>query len=246
MLRPYKAVALACTLVALAPLHAAAQDGWLGRVGGMISGKPGTGPLTQREADTGVRTMLNIGVEVAAARLGVVDGFFGDPQVKLPLPGSLASTQKRLAAFGMSGPLDELQLAMNRAAESSMPTVKKLALDAVSGMTISDGLGIVRGGDTAGTTFLRSKTEAKLKELLRPQVEKALISTGAFKALDKLAGSAMTRSLARDARKDVIEFTLTRTLDATFMVVGEQEKAVRADPGKYGVAILKRVFGAGA
>ena len=52
--------------------------------------------LTQREALAGVRAALERGARSAVAALGQTDGFLGNPQVKIPLPESLART-----AFGL-------------------------------------------------------------------------------------------------------------------------------------------------
>jgi hypothetical protein len=68
------------------------------RVVGVLSGKPGRGAITQPEAVQGVRAALGAAADAAATRLGAPDGFWGAPQFKLSLPGSLGAAQKSLAA----------------------------------------------------------------------------------------------------------------------------------------------------
>ena len=41
-------------------------------------------------------------------------------------------------------------------------------------MTIDDAMGVLRGGDTAATDFLRKKTEPSLRKAFRPYFDKEL------------------------------------------------------------------------
>ena len=87
--------------------------------------------------------------------------------------------QSQLKQVGLSGPLDDLQLRMNRAAEDAVPAGKTIIVDAVKSITIEDAVGILRGGDTAATDFLRGRTENNLRGLFTPYVESALNESGA-------------------------------------------------------------------
>src|SRR5256885_10464610 len=75
--------------------------------------------ITRQEAVSGLRTALEKGSHAAVAQLGRTDGFFGNPQVRIPLPDSLTRTEKMLRRVGMGGYADELVLTMNRAAEAA-------------------------------------------------------------------------------------------------------------------------------
>jgi hypothetical protein len=158
----------------------------------------------------------------------------------------LARAQARLRPFGLSGPLDEMEIGLNRAAEAAMPEAKRLALDVAKSLTFGDALAIVRGGDTAATTFLRQRTEAGLATALRPRLSAALDQAGVFAALDRLKDGAMVQSLAADARRDVTDFAVREALDGFYETLAEEEKAIRADPARRTTAILRRVFGSGS
>ncbi|MBU6372547.1 MAG: DUF4197 family protein [Alphaproteobacteria bacterium] len=243
------AIAGLCAVLVLAPAAASAasaapagQSGWMGRIAGILSGQPGAGPVTQREADQGVREALTIAAAAAADRLGAPGGFLDSPRVRIPLPGALARAQARLQPFGMSAPLDELEQELNRAAEATMPEAKRLALEAVKSLTFGDALAIVRGGDQAATTFLRSRTEAALAAKLRPQMAAALEKSGAFAALDRVRANGLVQAFAGDVRKDVTDFAVQKAVDGFFATLAEEEKAIRADPARRTSAIMKRVF----
>jgi hypothetical protein len=213
------------------------------RVVGVLTGKPGRGPVTQREAEQGMRAALGAAADAAAVRLGAVDGFWGAPQFKLILPGALGAAQIRLRAFGMAAPLDDLELKMNRAAEAAVAQSKPIFLAAVRDLTISDGLALLRGGDGSATAFFRQRTEAQLSNMLRPQLETAMGQTGAFKAIDvAMERQPLLKNLAGDMRKDVVDYANRAALDALYRAMAQEETKLRTDPLARSSAILKRVF----
>jgi hypothetical protein len=133
-----------------------------------------------------------------------------------------------------------------------MPAAKTLFVNAVSGITLTDALSILRGGDTAATDYLRGKTGPDLTNLLRPKMETSLQSTGAFSALNRAsssmslggynlggAGATMTGNL----KGQIIDFACSKALDGAFYYVGQEEAAIRRDPVKRTTSILKKVFG---
>src|SRR2546422_7558566 len=129
--------------------------------------------ITRQEAVSGLRSALEKGSHTAVAQLGRTDGFFGNPQVKIPLPDSLTRTEKMLRRVGMGRYADELVLTMNRAAEAAVPEARQLLVDSLRKMTISDAKGILAGGDTAGTADFRRTTPDPPHRRLTPGVKRA-------------------------------------------------------------------------
>lgn len=119
--------------------------------------------ISSREAAAGLKAALEKGSQAAVAALGRTDGFFGNPQVRIPLPESLARAEKLMRRFGMGRHADELILTMNRAAEAAVPEAKQLFVDAVRKMTVQDAKAILQGGDTAGTEYFRRSTQEQLR-----------------------------------------------------------------------------------
>jgi hypothetical protein len=208
-------------------------------------------------AAPGIRSMLVTATRAATRRLGQHDGFFGDQIVRIPLPGLLGSAQDRLQRVGLSGPLDDLELRMNRSAEAVMPTARDLVINAIRSMSISDGLNILRGSDTAATQYLRSRTQYALTGLLRPPMEDTLASSGAYGALDGAAalvdqrsglgrffgGGRNARSTAQDYRGEITDFAVEKALDGVFHYVGEEERGIRQNPAGRTRDILRGLFG---
>jgi len=106
----------------------------------------------------------------------------------------------------------------------------------------------IRGPDTAATEYLRGQTSNSLAQLFAPIMESALNQTGALRLVDDVAaqmGSVpFAPSLGANARNDLIEHGVDYGLKGVFHFIGEEEKAIRANPAKRTSDILRRVFGA--
>jgi len=201
------------------------------------------GTLTQRDAAAGLREALQVSAVEVTTRLGRTDGFFADPRVKIPLPGTLGRAQRTLAPMGMSAPLDDLERRVNRGAEAAMPQARTLFVNAIRSMSVSDAVGIVRGGDDAGTRYLRERSQTQLTALLRPHMESALTQAGAFTALDTAASRAGFAGAAQNLRGELVTFAVAKALDGAFGYIAEEERAIRRDPVRRTSDLLRRVFG---
>ncbi|WP_417490759.1 DUF4197 domain-containing protein [Maricaulis sp.] len=212
------------------------------------------GRLSQTDARSGIRAALETASRLATQRLGRADGFFGDPAVHIPLPRQLASLQRQLSRVGMSGPVDDLELRINRSAEAAMPAAGRIFTDAVQSISLNDAISIVRGGDTAATDYLRGRSENRLTTLLRPSMENALTGSGAYRAVDAvepqisrgqslLGGLFGNRSATGSLRDTVTDHAVGSAIDGVFHYIGQEERAIRQDPVQRGSDILRRVFG---
>jgi len=77
--------------------------------------------LSQGEASQGLKTALEQGAKAAVLQLGQTNGFLGNEKVRIPLPGYLNDAATLLRTLGQGQQLDELVMAMNRAAEAAVP-----------------------------------------------------------------------------------------------------------------------------
>jgi len=144
--------------------------------------------------------------------------------------------------------LVELQTQLNRGAEKAAPVAKDIFLGAVRGLTITDAFNILRGPETAATEYLKTNTTTQLTQLFSPIMENALNQTGALQLVDnvssQLGSVPFAPNLGTNARIDLIEHGVDYGLRGVFHFIGEEEKAIRANPAKRTSNILKRVFGA--
>jgi hypothetical protein len=199
--------------------------------------------LSEGDAAAGVRAALERGALAAVAGLGRNDGFLGNPQVRIPLPGYLNDIAKLLRATGQGRKVDELVTAMNRAAEAAVPLAKPLFVSTVKAMSVDDALRIVRGGATSVTDYFAGKTHVALAEKFLPIVTRATEKVALAERYNAVAGKAAGFGLVKGGDANVQKYVTGRALDGLYLMIGEEEKKIRADPLKTGSALLRKVFG---
>jgi hypothetical protein len=200
-------------------------------------------PLTETDAAGGVREALRRGAEAAVANLGRTDGFLGNKAVRIPLPGYLADAGKLMRTFGQGKRVDELETAMNRAAESAVPAARQLLVDTVRAISVEDALKIVKGGDTSVTEFFQRKTRVPLGEQFLPIVTQATQKVSLADKYNKVAAKAQGVGLVKPEDASIQHYVTRKALDGLYWMIGEEEKKIRKDPVGTGSAILKKVFG---
>ena len=202
------------------------------------------GDLSNAEAGSGLKTALEQGALLAVALLGKPDGFLGNPKVRIPLPGYLDEASKLLKNFGQGRRIDELVMAINRAAESAVPMGKDLLVGAVRSMNVNDAKNILRGGDTSVTAFFADKTRVPLGIKFLPVVNQATEKVGLASKYNEFAGKAAGFGLVKKEDANIQQYVTGRTLDGLYLVIGEEERKIRQNPVGTGSAILQKVFGA--
>jgi len=200
--------------------------------------------ISNADAASGLKQALNDGSLAAVARLGVENGYFGNPRVKIPLPPSLQRIEGALRLAGMKRQADELVLSMNRAAEAAVPEAKQLLLDAVRKMSVQDAKGILTGGDTAATEYFKRTTAAQLTQRFLPIVKKATDRVGLAQQYNSLAGQGAQLGLVRKEQATIENYVTAKALDGLYYMIGEQEKAFRKNPVGASSDIVRKVFGA--
>lgn len=200
--------------------------------------------LTNADASTGLRQVLTQGANQAVSSLGKKDGFFLNKQVKIPLPPKLAKAEKVMRLAGMGSQADDLVLAMNRAAEAAVPEAKPLLLDAVKSMSVDDAKKILTGGDDSVTQFFKTKTSDPLMLKFMPIVQKYTANVGLAKKYNKVAGQGVELGLIKKEDADIDSYVARSALDGVYKIIGQEEKAIRANPAQAIGDLAKKVFGA--
>ena len=204
----------------------------------------GIADMTNSDAVSGLRGALNEGSIAAVAKLGVENGFFADPQVKIPLPPSIKRVEGALRAVGMRRQADELILTMNRAAEAAVPEAKQLLVDAVKKMSVQDAKGILTGGDTAATDYFKRTTASDLAKRFLPIVKKATDRVGLAQQYNSLASQGAALGLIKEDQATIEGYVTKKALDGLYFMIAEQEKAFRQNPLGASSDLVKKVFGA--
>jgi hypothetical protein len=208
-----------------------------------LGAAPPAAALTETDAAAGVRAALERGASSAVSLLGRSDGFLRNPKVRIDLPGFLKDAAKLLQAMGQGRRVDELVLAMNRAAEAAVPQARALLVAAVKSMSVDDALKIVRGPGDSVTQFFSAKTREPLGQQFLPIVAGATERVALAKKYDALAGRAAGMGLLKKEDANLNGYVTAKALDGLYLMIGEEERKIRRDPVGTGSAILKKVFG---
>jgi hypothetical protein len=204
----------------------------------------GLASLSNADATKGLKTALETGALTAVKLLGVQDGFLANPRVHIPLPSGLQEASKFLKAMGQGKQLEDLEVAVNRAAESAVPMARTLLVNAARAMTVTDAKNILAGGETSVTDFFAGKTRAPLSTQFLPSVKQAVSKVGLAVKYDRVAGKAAGLGLLKQEDASIDQYVTRKALDGLYLVIGDEEKKIRQDPIGTGSAILQKVFGA--
>ncbi len=200
--------------------------------------------LSEKDAVSGLKEALTQGAANAVGKLGRVDGFMGDARVRIPLPEPLQKVDTMLRRFGMGRYGDELTLTMTRAAEAAVPEAKTLRWNAVKEMSVQDAKNILGGGNTAATEYFRSKTAQPLAAKFLPIVQQATAKVQLTQKYDEFAGKASRLGLIDGQQANLENYVTQKALDGLFLMMAEEEKAIRANPLGQASKLLAKVFGA--
>lgn len=199
--------------------------------------------LSNKDAVGGLKEALTQGAGSAVGLLGKTDGFLGNPKVKIPLPENLQKVEGLVRGFGGGRYVDELETAMNRAAEAAVPEAKTLLVNAIKQMSVEDAKGILSGGDDAATQYFRRSTSGPLGEKFKPIVTKAIAKVKLADKYDEFAGKAAKFGLVKESDAHLESYITAKALDGLYLMIAEQEKAIRQDPVSAAGSLAKKVFG---
>lgn len=191
----------------------------------------------------GLREVLNRGVASSLTSLGAVDGYLKNPKVHIPLPPLLAKAAPMLRTFGQGKRLDQLETTLNRAAERAVPKARDTLVAAVKDMRVDDARRIVTGGDDSVTRYFETHTRAPIQQAMYPLVDEACRSLDVARQVNRLLGKLKPLGLVGEDEATLQQHVTGKAVDGLFLMVAEQERALRADPIKAGSALLKRVLG---
>jgi len=199
--------------------------------------------LSNAEVSGGLKEALIQAAGKAVGQLSATDGFFGNKEVKIPLPETLQKAEKAMRMFGMGKQADELVLKMNRAAEAAVPEAKALLVDSVKKMSVADAKAILAGGDDAATQYFKKTTSAPMAEKFLPIVKKATENVQLAQQYNKFAEMGSKYGVVKKEQSNLEQYVTQKTLDGVYLMMAKEEAAIRKDPVGQASNLLKKVFG---
>lgn len=211
---------------------------------------------SEAEIVSALKEALTIGAKEGAQALSKNDAYYKSIY-KILLPPDADGIIKHIARIpGGQKKLDDVLLGINRAAESAAASAAPIFANAISGMSVRDGMNILTGPDNAATAYLQKSTRSALLDAYRPNMQAALakpVLAGVsaqdswsllMGSYNKLAGSLAGQIAGMNAvHSDLGEYVLEKAVDAIFLKIADEEKAIRANPLNYSSSIIKKVFG---
>jgi len=213
--------------------------------------------LTDGDIIEGLKEALTIGARNAAERLASENGYYGDQQVKIPLPEEAGVIVENISRIpGGEQLLENVILSINRAAEDAAREVAPVFADAVTRMTIADGYNILHGADNAATEYLRSSTWNELYSLYKPKITAStdreivagISAQQSWLALTEkwniLANSVAGRLAGfNPVTTDLDDFLTRKALEGVFLKIADEELKIRKEVSARVTPLLQRVFG---
>jgi len=200
--------------------------------------------LSNADVSSGLKTALGQGINDAVGKLGQAGGFLNNPKVRIPLPGKLEKARGTLRLMGLGGQLDELETAMNRAAEAAVPESEELLKQALKQMSLADAKRILTGGDDAATQYFKQVTYEPLKLRFAPIIAAATAKVKLTESYDKIAAKGVELGILKPEDANIQSYVTDKTLDGLYLMMAEEERAIRKDPMGQASSLIKKVFGA--
>jgi len=216
-----------------------------------------TDTLTETEVVNGLKEALETGARNSASILSLENGYYGDPLVKILLPEEGRVIVDNISRIpGGDKLVEDVVLSINRAAEDAAKEAAPIFVSSITGMSINDAFGILRGENDAATVYLRNTTYDNLYALYKPKIgqsiEKDLVGNlsahDAWNTLTSQWNTVANSVVGRLANLTPVETDLTdyltnKALDGMFFKVEEEEFKIRTQISARVTPLLQKVFG---
>ncbi len=206
-----------------------------------IVSESGSG-LSSQDIANGLKEALTMGAEKGCVNLAKPDGFFKNAALKILMPPEAQKVESTIRSLGMNQLADDFILSMNRAAEDACHAAAPIFVKAIKDMSITDGINILKGNETAATTYLKSKTQEDLKASFNPIIKTSLNKVDATKYWEKIITTYNAIPLTKKMNPDLAAYVTEKSMDGIYSEIATQEKEIRANPMARTTALLKSVF----
>ncbi|NVJ53990.1 MAG: DUF4197 domain-containing protein [Campylobacteraceae bacterium] len=223
-----------------------------------------TSSLSQDTVSKGLKEALKVGVNYATKTLGAQNGYLNNKEVKIPLPQNLQKAETIIRQVGGDKVADDLIKSMNKAATNAAPKTAKIFIEAIEKMNLEDAKKILSGDEHAATDYFKENTNNKLKELIKPIVNKTMQENSVSKYYDtfntyykqygkEYVENSSVMNLAKNFGVDkyipsasdesLDDYVTNKAIDGLFKMISEKEASIRENPVEQTTSILKKVFG---
>lgn len=198
---------------------------------------------TTSEVAAGLKEALVNGVSKGSDLVSQLDGYFKNPEIKIPFPPDVKKVEDKLRQVGLGNEVDKFVMTLNRGAEDAAKEAKPIFVTAIKSMTIEDAWGILRGNESAATEYLRRTTSAQLFEKFKPVVQNSLNKVSATKYYSDIVTKYNAIPFVERVNPNLDDYATQKAIDGLFVMIAKEEKLIRQDPVARTTDLLKKVFG---
>ena len=200
-------------------------------------------PLTTAEVAEGLKEALIKGISTGSDLASQVDGYFKNPEIKIPFPPEVKKVEDKLRQIGLGNEVDKFVMTLNRGAEDAAREAKPIFITAIKSMTIQDAWGILRGEQDAATQYLKRTTTPQLKEKFKPVIQSSLNKVSATKYYGDIVNTYNKIPFTDDVNPNLDDYATDKAIEGLFTLIAKEEKNIRQDPVARTTELLKKVFG---
>ena len=191
---------------------------------------------------SGLKQVLEMGVSSGVDLLSKDGGYFKDQAVRILLPEELQKVDKTLRSVGLGSLADQGLKVLNEAAENAVSQAKPIFLSAIRNMTFTDAMNILKGNNTAATTYLKNSTYSSLETAFAPKVQASLSEVGADKVWENIINKYNQIPLVKPVEPNLTKYVTQQAINGLFVKVGDKEKEIRTNIAARTTPLLKSVF----
>ena len=199
--------------------------------------------FSEKDASDGIKEALVKGTDKSVKSVSGVNGYWGNPEIKIPFPQDAKDMETKLRGIGMGKKVDEFNESMNHGAEKASNEAKPIFVAAIKGMTVTDATKIVRGENNAATSYLKRTTSKELNIKFQPIIKASLETVNATKYWAELVNSYNQIPFVKKMNPNLTEYVTGKAIDGLFIMIAKEELNIRKDPLARTSELLKKVFG---
>jgi len=199
--------------------------------------------VSTEEVAAGLKEALTNGASKGSDLVSQLDGYYKNPEIKIPFPPEAKQVETKLRAMGMGSEVDKFIVALNRGAEDAAKEAKPIFVSAVKQMTIQDAWSILKGENNAATQYLKKTTTAELTEKFKPHVQTSLNKVNATKYYSDLVNTYNKIPFVTKVNPNLDDYATGKAIDGLFVMIAREEKSIRENPSARSTELLKKVFG---
>jgi hypothetical protein len=200
-------------------------------------------PLTTAEVGDGLKEALINGISKGSDLASQSDGYFKNPEIKIPFPPDVRKVEDKLRQVGLGHEVDQFVMTLNRGAEDAAKEAKPIFIDAIKQMSINDAWGILKGQPDAATQYLKRATTAQLKAKFSPVIQNSMEKVNATKYYGDIVNKYNKIPFVERVNPDLNSYATDLAVQGLFIMIANEEKNIRENPVARTTDLLKRVFG---